>query len=308
MASTPVPTGVPNDVVEWVRDAFRGCNVRVSEKLTNVPNRQEESLDQTWIEHFSRLASPVTVSPSWTVKVETHYLGGLRHYGSWEIADIGVLLFIKRGGRVTTSKVALLQSKRLYPTSSQVREEHIIDYRTGFARIADPEDLRMSIAIQAEYEFDEDCRYDALKTGSDQVRSISEYERDYSLLVYYQFYNPWSLPFVQRIPLSEYVRPPGELTHGVTILSASRVHELLVGKKSGYRPTVKELGKISEDAFPCGWPLEHFASDHFLLCREGTPCETVNDQTIRNLFCRRSGPIAAAIAITVEEDADQEVA
>lgn len=305
MASTPVPTGVPNDVVEWVRDTFRGCNVNVSEKLTNVPNCQEESLDQTWIEHFSRLASPVAVSPSWTVKIETHYLGGLRHYRNWEIADIGVLLFIKRGGRVTTSKVALLQSKRLYPTSNQVREEDIIDYRTGFARLADPEALRMSIAIQAEYEFNEDCRYEALKANSDQMRSISEYERGNALLVYYQFYNPWSLPFIQRIPLSEYATPSGELTHGVTILPASRVHKLLAGKQSGNRPTVKELGTISEGDFPCGWPLEYFASELFLQCQEGSPFETVNDAVIQNLFYRRSGPISAAIAITVEEGADQ---
>jgi len=293
---------------------MRACSHRFTtaatccEKLTNVPNCQEESLDQTWIEHFSRLASPVAVSPSGTVKVETHYLGGLHHFGNWEIADIGVLLFIRRGERVTTSKVALLQSKRLYPTSSQVREEGIIDYRTGFARSADPEDLRMSIAIQAEYEFNEDCRYNALQANSDQVRSISEYERDNSLLVYYQFYNPWSLPFVQRIPLSEYATPSSELTHGVTILPASRIHGLLTGKQSGYRPTVKDLGTISEDAFPCGWPLEHFAGDLFLQCHEGSSFETVNDDAIQNLFYRRSGPISAAIAITVEQVADQEVA
>ena len=69
----------------------------------------------------------------------------------------------------------------------------------------------MSIAIQAEYAFNEDCRYNALQADSDQVRSISGYDADNSLLVYYQFYNPWSLPFVQRIPLSEYATPSASL-------------------------------------------------------------------------------------------------
>jgi hypothetical protein len=140
-------------VVDWVTSTFRECNARISEKLTNNPNLPEESLDLTWIEHFSQLTSPITLSSSWTVKFETHFLGGLRHFRRWEIADIGVLLFIRRGGRIARSKVALLQSKRLYPTTNQVREEHLIDYMTGFARLADPEDLQTSIAVQTEFEF-----------------------------------------------------------------------------------------------------------------------------------------------------------
>lgn len=166
---------IPNDVVDWVRDTFRLCNIRVSEKLTNNPNLPEESLDLTWIEHFSQFASPVTLSSAWTVKIETHYLGGLRHYQRWEIADIGVLLFIRRGGKIDKSKVALLQSKRLYPTSNRVREEHRTDYETGFARLADPEDLLSSIAIEAEFEFNGECQYGALIANSDQVRAIRAY-------------------------------------------------------------------------------------------------------------------------------------
>lgn len=296
---------VPGDVVDWVTESFRGCNIRISEKLTNNPNLPEESLDLTWIEHFSQFASPVTLGSSWTVKMETHFLGGLRHFRNWEIADIGVLLFIRRGGRVAMSKVALLQSKRLYPTTNRVREENRIDYVTGFARLADPEDLRTSIAVEAEFEFHEDCRFGALVAGSDQVRAIADYEKENDLLVYYQLYSPWSLPLVQRIPLSGFARPSGELAHGVTVMPASSVHGVLASQVDGHRPTLGELSAASDDAFSYGWPLEYFAGELFLKCREGSPFETIGDERIQNLFYRRSGPIAAAIAITVEEPADQ---
>jgi hypothetical protein len=104
---------IPQDVRDWFRDVFRGCNERISEKLSNNPNLPEESLDLTWIEHLSQYASPVTLKSSWTIKIETHYLGGLRHFYRWEIADIGLLIFFRRGGIVERSKVGLLQSKRL---------------------------------------------------------------------------------------------------------------------------------------------------------------------------------------------------
>jgi hypothetical protein len=79
------------------------------------PNAPEESLDLTWIEHMSRFSSPVTLDSGWLVKIETHYLGRMRHFRRWEIADIGRLVHLRLGEKGRTSKVALLQSKRLYP-------------------------------------------------------------------------------------------------------------------------------------------------------------------------------------------------
>jgi hypothetical protein len=278
-----------------VRGVFRGCNARITKKLSNNPNLPEESLDLTWIEHFSQFSSPVTLSSNWTVKIESHYLGGLRHFQRWEIADVGVLLFVPHGGRIVRSKVALLQSKRLHPANNRVREEHRIDYEIGFARLADPEDLVRSIAVKAEFEFTPECQYGALVAGSDQVKAIRTYERENNLSVHYQLYNPWSLPFLQRVPISRYGPPSGEMTLGVRIMSARRVHELLAARVDGHRPTLKEL-----HASPQPWPLEHFAADLFLGCKEGTLFDNIGDARIQNLFYRRTGPIAAAIAITIE--------
>ncbi len=187
---------VPQDVVEWLKAVFRDCNERITEKLGNNPNAPEESLDLTWIEHLSRYSSPVTLASSWSVKIEAHYLGGLRQFYRWEIADIGVLLFTRSGGQIERSKVALLQSKRLYPTNMRVTEEGKIDYEIGFARLADPEDLGRAIAVEAEFRFNEGCRYGAIIPFSAQVKAIKEYETKSKLPVYYQLYNPWMLPFV----------------------------------------------------------------------------------------------------------------
>jgi len=107
------PTGIPSPVFAWLHEVFGACNARVTEKLSNNPNLPEESLDLTWIEHLSQFSSPVRLGGGWLIKVETHYLGGLQHFGRWEIADLGVLLFVRRGNRIERSKVALLQSKRL---------------------------------------------------------------------------------------------------------------------------------------------------------------------------------------------------
>src|SRR5690348_12734159 len=116
-------TQVPTEILDWFRALFRECNERITEKLSLNPNLPEESLDLTWIEFLSHYSSPVAVSSNWIAKIETHYLGGLRHFYRWEVADIGLLLFIRRQGAVATSKVALLQSKRLYPSNAHVAEE-----------------------------------------------------------------------------------------------------------------------------------------------------------------------------------------
>jgi hypothetical protein len=290
---------LPADVTEWIRTVFRECNERITEKLSNNPNLPEGSLDLTWIEHLSQYASPVTLSSSWTIKIETHYLGGLRHFRNWEIADIGVLMFFRQAGNLSRSKVALLQSKRLYPSNNTVQEEDRIDYEIGFARLADPESLQQSVAVQAEFQFDEDCRYGALAAKSEQIKAIVDYEKQNKTPVYYQFYNPWRVPFTQRIPLSQFRRPPGELSLGTRIIPARSVHKLLGRYVSGQKPTLGEVRTLCSNA-PYGWTLEHFVADLLLGCVEGSIFKDISEQRIQSLFYRRSGPISAAIAISIE--------
>jgi hypothetical protein len=162
-------TDLPDQILSWVRSVFAACNARTTEKLSMSPNAPEESLDLTWIEHVSGFSSPVTMDSGWLVKIETHYLGGMRHFRRWEIADIGVLVHLRLGEKGRRSKVALLQSKRLYPDGTPIREETLVDYEIGFARLADPEDEVLSMGFDTEFRFTEESRV----TGSSSRGALS---------------------------------------------------------------------------------------------------------------------------------------
>lgn len=262
------------------------------------PNAPEESLDLTWIEHMSRFSSPVTLGSGWLVKIETHYLGGMRHFRRWEIADIGLLVHLRLGEEGRVSKVALLQSKRLYPDGTPIREETLVDYEIGFARLADPEDQALSVGFETEFRFTSASHYGAIRQPSNQVSAIADYEQQVGLKVYYQLYNPWRVPFVQRIPLIAYAESDGAPDLGVRIVPAPLLRTRL-GMDSRPNPLLRDLADIPP--LPAyGWRLEDFICDELLACREGDRFGSVGDAPIQQLFNRRSGAIAAAIAITIE--------
>lgn len=292
---------LPNEVTDWLRNVFSTCNRRITDKLCNNPNAPEESFDLTWIEQLSEYAAPVQINDSWVVRVDAHYLGGLRHFLQWEIADIGLLLFIRRKGSLTTRKVAVLQSKRLYPTNNLVREERRIDYEIGFARIADPEDLARSIATTTKFEFDDDCEYGAMSAGSEQFEAIERYREQNGIPVHYQFYNPAVVPFGTRIPATGRIVSTEDPAAGVRVMRASDVHGVLRQLSKGAHPTLAQLKAVTGYGGLGGWSLQEFVVDMFVGCREGTHFQSVNDPKMYNLFNRRSGPISAAIAVTIEE-------
>jgi hypothetical protein len=287
---------IPADVSDWVRLVFARCNERITGKLGRNPNAPEESFDLTWLEHLTHVASPIRLGSGWTVRIQTHYLGGMRHFRGWEIADIGVLMFIRDSADIRTSKVALLQSKRLYPRNMVVAEEVRTDYEIGFARLADPEDLAHSIAFASRFEFNRDCRYGALIAHSEQTGAITDYEREVGLPVYYQFYNPWRLPYAVDVPIRRITRHRQPPALGVRIYPSAGVHAMLSTRPDGVRPTYTEL----IDACGDGWALDAFVADELLGCREGHIFDSPEDAAIQTLFNRRSGPIAAAISITLE--------
>jgi hypothetical protein len=289
--------GVPQDVIEWVRGVFAKCNSRVTEKIAMAPNVAEPSLDMSWIEHLSRFSSPVSLASGWRVKIESHYLGGLRHWDTWEIADIGVIVFFRSPRAVTTRKVALLQSKRLYPANGPVREEARIDFEIGFGRFDDPEDEAKSLGFDREYQFELSSRYGAIEPNSLQIAAIDDYQTFANLRVYYHLYNPWEVPSRQRIPLSGYVTPSGEPEFGVRVVPATEVHRVVSAGSTS--PSLESLRKL-RGVPPFGWRLEAFIADEVLGCRQGDVLSGSDDKRLRNLFFRRTGPIAAAISITVE--------
>lgn len=294
------PLQIPPDVIAWFRTAFAVCNERITNKLSTIPNVHEESLDMTFIEHLSQYEAPVSLPSGWTVKVDTHFLGGLRHFvNRWEIADIGLIVQYRHNGKFIRSKAAVLQSKRLYPTVGTVREDMEIDYRTGFARLADAEAAKVPLYVGANFEFDTSSKYAALLAHDEQYKAIESYTKTAKIPVFYQLYNPRVLPWTQRFPRSTTPALDHDVQVGVRILPANEIFATLARKAPNYAPTYADfLARASSGEI--GWRLEHFVADRLIACKEGYVFTDLREAPIEALFNRRSGPIAAAVSFAIE--------
>ena len=59
----------------------------------------------TFIEHFTQYGAPRRFNSGWTVRIDTHFLGGMRHWERrWEIADIGLLVHYRQNNQLVQSK------------------------------------------------------------------------------------------------------------------------------------------------------------------------------------------------------------
>jgi len=292
----------PPQVIAYVRRVFAQANRRVSEKIARVPNCSEPSLDLTLIEHLTQFAAPRVVAPGWTVKLDVHFLGGLRHFRNWEIADIGLLIFAKRGTSVVAQKVALLQSKRLYPRNHSVIEESMFDYQVGFANLMPGGPSTSLISSPHQFNFTPQSKYGALLTGDDQYTAIEQYEASRSTPVHYLLYNPWRVPETYQVPSYGSLALGAKGNGGARVVSSSSLRQALSMKPHGYKPSFQDVSGLCglASAHSTGWRLEHFVADLVLKCKQGMAFTSVNEDQIQSLFYRRSGPISAALAITVE--------
>jgi len=104
--------------------------------LSRMPMIREDTLDQALIAHLDMQAPEVAPHSGWIIYVQTHFLGGGRHVGVWEIADIGVFVVLRQAGTVLWSKAVILQSKRLFPLNvNHDEDEERSCFRWGFGRL-----------------------------------------------------------------------------------------------------------------------------------------------------------------------------
>jgi len=82
------------------------------------------------------------------------------------------------------------------------------------------------------------------------------------------------------------------------VIPSTVVHTILA-ERAEKSPTLRDLADLPALP-PSGWRLEQSMCDELLGCREGDPFTSFEADRIQSLFFRRSGPIAAAIAITIE--------
>ncbi|MBV9071264.1 MAG: hypothetical protein JO231_21290 [Acidobacteria bacterium] len=299
------PISVPDDVRNWIRNVFAECNEAVAVKMTRVPTVHETSLDLTLIERLSAFSSPVRFESEWLVRIDAHYLGGGRHFGQWEIADIGLLVVFRRNGVIVRTKVGLLQSKRLYPDEQEFSEDEAVDYMIGFARLMHPQSQEfLSVTSPRTFTFSGSSRYKAFHVGLMQFEIIQKYEARHGIPIHYLFYHPMRVPSRQVIPLSAVSEPKLVCEVGCRIISAKAVNESVGKFDNGYSPTYDDLRAIPSEAtaggkWP-GWRLEQFVVDRLMACHEGHTAVSESDEGLRQIFNRRSGPIAAAVAITFD--------
>src|SRR3546814_5541560 len=95
---------IPADVVAWFRGVFADANRHVCERLANLPNIRETSLDDGLIEALIPNSAPTLLPSGAIIRMDTHNIGGLRRLGAphwdwdfpqrrrWETADIAILV------------------------------------------------------------------------------------------------------------------------------------------------------------------------------------------------------------------------
>jgi hypothetical protein len=290
---------LPAEVLDHVRAVFAECRRSAAAKMSRMPTTHETALDLSIIECVSALGVPVRADKRWVVRIDAHYLGGGRHFGEWEVADLGLIIVIRDRGAVRLRKVALLQSKRLYPNEQNLEEDTPLDYEIGFARMM-PEDVS---ALEAEevrhFTFTEDSQYRALDVRDHQYLTIEDYEAQYGIPVQYLLHHPLTIPCEQTIPIpSSSDIESQECEVGPSVIRAQTLRDALAGQVDGYHPSYSDFSRSQT------WPLDQFVADELLRCREGYIAQGPQDDGLYRVFNRRSGPIAAAISITIDRIGD----
>ena len=298
---------IPEGAVDWIRQVFAAVNRQVSGTLSRIPTHHEPELDLQLIAALNQ-APAVTDVSGWTVYIQTHFLGGRRHFYNWEVADIGLLVIFRDRGTVLRIKTGLLQSKRLYPREAKHLPDQPKRFRIGFATLLDNPQTFRALAAGRTFAFDDKARYLAITNGSQQTRVLSDYSERTGIPIYYLLYNPVRVPWIATMPATKLQTLP-EIEAGLRVIPTEVVQSMIASKKDNYHPTYGEILAAPspfDNVHRGGWALEHFVADELVRCHEGHIASDSTDAALEELFFNRSGPISAAVAVTIEAPAGVE--
>ena len=198
------------------------------------------------------------------------------------------------GGVVRGQKIGVLQAKRLYPRNNDVLDDDPEGFRYGLNGFLFPDPNSALARIRTVFEFDDDCRYNALLSKGEQVETIERFAREFGPAVAYLFYNPADVPDTMRFPATGYRNLVDLPPLGARVVDASDVHAVLADLDKNQTPT---LASIRDGASPYR-RLEEWAED-LLCCHVGVPFDRSMDNMVERLIARRSGPIGAVIAFSI---------
>lgn len=295
---------IPPDVVKWFRKVFAAANRRICERLANVPNIRETSLDDGFIEALIPDTAPILLPSGAIVRMDAHNIGGLRKLRPWddplarrwEVADIAILVFVYRGPRMVARKIGLLQSKRLYPTNNDVEEGDEIGFRYGMNAFLRRDEPQAVGVLHRTFDFDDKSIYGALVAGDHQTKAIDDLNKKFGKAVYYLFYNPPAMPLSVSYPVRERLRVKRAQV-GCRVFDADYVHKVLKQTNTKASPTFAEVN--GRGSARKNWPLEKWAADMLLTCKVGERFDASREDQVQYFLERRSGPIGAALAASI---------
>ena len=150
--------------------------------------------------------------------------------------------------------------------------------------------------LHRQFDFHDSCIYAALTAGSDQIEAIADFTKQFGQAIYYLLYNPPMLPACIRYPVTarQNIETP-EL--GCRVFTVADIDRALAPLPQNTAPMFKQVSAIAPSS---EWRLEHWAADLLLTCQVGRQFDGSDEALISNLLVRRSGPIGAAIAISIE--------
>lgn len=295
---------IPEDVRAYVKNHFASCNFGVSTDLSTFPAIHEESLDMNLVAYFSRHQQPVKLSSDWIVRIDAHFIGGGRHFGTWEVADIGLMMVFRRHHKVVKSKLAMLQSKKLYSRPLVYDPEDPYIRRYGLGRLLVTDEEHENLIRDCTLSFDENSKYHAFKKDSDQQETMSRFEERFDMKMYYLFYNPVVIPHRIKMPLESEPRFDTNDV-GCRVVPKVALDDALIRKEPGHIPSYGEIkfllgDEFLEDVNSGGWRLEHFAGDLMLDCKEGMVDDSPNFEQMVRLMNSKTRPMSSAISITFD--------
>ncbi len=180
---------IPQQIFDFVRTHFASCNYELSLSLSSFPGIHEEALDGNFIGYFLKKPGPFKIGQNWNIRFEAHFIGGGRHYFTWEVADIGLMVIFRRKGKIVRSKLVFLQSKKLYASNIRLTPKDPFD-RVGMGRLLETEEEHAELVTKKTISFDERSKYKAFKKDSDQQHAMSSFQTRFGVNMYYLFYNP----------------------------------------------------------------------------------------------------------------------
>jgi len=285
------------------------CNNKVALDLSTFPNTHEESLDLTFISHFASRQGPIKFGSNWTVRFDAHYIGGGRHYRNWEVADLGLMVIFRKRGKIVRSKLAFLQSKKLYANTVKYKP---VDpyYRMGMGRLLVTEEEHLELVAPKLLKYNENSKYKAFKKDSEQQRAMSSFSKEFDVKMYYLLYNPCEIPWSVKMPVESFPTA-GANKVGCRVIPKTFLDKALLEYKKSHVPSYGDIkylleGEFAKDEHDAGWRLEYFINDLFTGCKEGLIDDSPNFESMLSLLRQKSAPISSALSITFDMDAIQD--